>query len=115
MTGDQDRRTVIIGAGLGGLCCGALLARDGVPVTIVEQHLRPGGDATSFEREDGRFDFEVSLHGTALDENATAEMLSWVFIKSLCEFKFVSLFSLLSYEPIGIALPGNDPLFVNWT
>ncbi len=28
---------------------------------------------------------------------------------------FVSLFSLLSYEPIGIALPGNDPLFVNWT
>ena len=28
---------------------------------------------------------------------------------------FVSLFSLLSYEPIGIALPGNDPLFINWT
>lgn len=28
---------------------------------------------------------------------------------------FVSLFSLLNYEPIGIALPANDPLFVNWT
>ncbi|MDH3900059.1 MAG: transporter substrate-binding domain-containing protein [Gammaproteobacteria bacterium] len=28
---------------------------------------------------------------------------------------FVSLFSLLSYEPIGIALPGNDPLYINWT
>lgn len=28
---------------------------------------------------------------------------------------FVSLFSLLSYEPIGIALPGNDTLFINWT
>lgn len=28
---------------------------------------------------------------------------------------FVSLFSLLSYEPIGIALPGHDPLFINWT
>jgi polar amino acid transport system substrate-binding protein len=28
---------------------------------------------------------------------------------------FVPLFSLLNYEPIGIALPGNDPLFVNWT
>ena len=27
---------------------------------------------------------------------------------------FVSLFSLLTYEPIGIALPPNDPLFVNW-
>jgi polar amino acid transport system substrate-binding protein len=28
---------------------------------------------------------------------------------------FVSLFSLLTYEPIGIALPSGDPLFVNWT
>ena len=28
---------------------------------------------------------------------------------------FISLFSLLTYEPIGIALPANDPLFVNWT
>lgn len=36
-------------------------------------------------------------------------------LKNNPEAGFVSLFSLLSYEPIGIALPGNDPLFVNWT
>ncbi len=29
--------------------------------------------------------------------------------------RFSTLFSLLTYEPIGIALPANDPLFVNWT
>ena len=28
---------------------------------------------------------------------------------------FVTLFSLLSYEPIGIALPANDPLMINWS
>jgi polar amino acid transport system substrate-binding protein len=28
---------------------------------------------------------------------------------------FVSVFSLLTYEPIGIALPAGDPLFINWT
>jgi polar amino acid transport system substrate-binding protein len=28
---------------------------------------------------------------------------------------FVSLFPLLSYEPIGIAVPGTDPLYINWT
>ena len=28
---------------------------------------------------------------------------------------FVSLVSLLSYEPIGIALPGGDSLYINWT
>jgi len=28
---------------------------------------------------------------------------------------FVSVFSLLTYEPIGIALPAEDALFINWT
>ena len=28
---------------------------------------------------------------------------------------FVSVFSLLSYEPIGIAIPGDDSLYLNWT
>ena len=27
----------------------------------------------------------------------------------------MSLFSLLTYEPIGIALPANDAQFINWT
>jgi hypothetical protein len=42
--------TVIIGAGLRGLCCGAYLSRFGIPVTVVEQHDIPGGYATSFDR-----------------------------------------------------------------
>jgi hypothetical protein len=25
------------------------------------------------------------------------------------------VFSLLSYEPIGIAIPGDDSLYLNWT
>jgi polar amino acid transport system substrate-binding protein len=28
---------------------------------------------------------------------------------------FVSMFSLLSYEPIGIAIPADDSLYLNWT
>ena len=47
--------TVIIGSGLGGLCCGAYLSRFGIPVTVVEQHEIPGKYATSFER--GKFIF----------------------------------------------------------
>lgn len=56
---------VVIGAGLGGLCCGAYLAKHGFPVTMIEQHAIPGGYATSFERADGRFNFDVSLHRTS--------------------------------------------------
>ena len=46
----SDYPTVIIGAGLGGLVCGAYLAKQGVPVTVVEQHSIAGGYATAFER-----------------------------------------------------------------
>jgi len=28
---------------------------------------------------------------------------------------FISVFSMLTYEPIGVALPANDPLLMNWT
>ena len=31
------------------------------------------------------------------------------------EAGFISVFSRLTYEPIGIALPANDPLLLNWT
>jgi len=36
-------------------------------------------------------------------------------LKSNPDAGFVSLFSLLTYEPIGIALPPNDAQFINWT
>ena len=71
----SDYPTVIIGAGLGGLCCGAYLAKQGIPVTVVEQHNIPGGYATSFDRAGGKFTFEVSLHWISINNNATERIL----------------------------------------
>jgi phytoene dehydrogenase-like protein len=51
---------VIIGAGLGGLIAGAKLSREGKRVLVIEQHDRPGGYATTFNR--GDFTLEVGLH-----------------------------------------------------
>lgn len=53
------RRTVI-GAGLGGLTAGALLAKTGDDVRVLEAHDKPGGCATTFKRFD--LEIEVSLH-----------------------------------------------------
>ena len=64
----KDKRNipiVVIGSGLGGLSAGAYFAKHGFPVTVLERHERPGGYATSFEREKERFKFEVSLHVTS--------------------------------------------------
>ena len=49
----MDYPVVIIGAGLGGLFCGAYLAKFGIPVTIVDQHFIPAGYATSLDRAVG--------------------------------------------------------------
>ncbi len=51
---------VIIGAGIGGLVCGCYLAKAGLKVLIVEQHYKPGGYCTSFER--GGYTFDVGVH-----------------------------------------------------
>jgi len=51
----------IIGAGLGGLTAGALLAQKGYKVTLLEQHSIVGGCATTFSRKGG-FICEVGLH-----------------------------------------------------
>lgn len=61
--GPSDQKgweVVIIGAGAGGLSAGATLSRAGVKTLILEQHDKPGGFMTAFERGDYRF--EVSLH-----------------------------------------------------
>ncbi|WIA20624.1 hypothetical protein OEZ85_005006 [Tetradesmus obliquus] len=53
---------VVIGSGIGGLCCGALLARYGYKVTVVESHYLPGGAAHSFQVGGYTFDAGPSFH-----------------------------------------------------
>ncbi len=57
----MKQNVTIIGGGLGGLTAGALLAKDGYKVTLLEQHSIVGGCATTFARKGG-FVCEVGLH-----------------------------------------------------
>ncbi|MBW1945906.1 MAG: NAD(P)/FAD-dependent oxidoreductase [Deltaproteobacteria bacterium] len=66
---------VVIGGGLGGLSAAAHLARNGFPVTLVEQHNIPGGYATTFDRAGGKFTFDVSLHATMSAKGGLRESL----------------------------------------
>ena len=53
---------VVIGSGIGGLCCAALLARYGFEVIVCESHSIPGGAAHAFERHGYQFDSGPSLY-----------------------------------------------------
>ncbi len=52
----SDYDVVVIGAGLGGLSAGGLLARQGRKVLVLEQAERIGGCCSTFERDGYHFD-----------------------------------------------------------
>ena len=52
---------VIVGSGIGGLCCGSILALSGKKVLICEAHSQPGGVAHSFSRRQRQMCIRDSL------------------------------------------------------
>ena len=57
--GEYD--VVVIGSGMGGLACGAISAKYGDKVMVIESHIKPGGSAHTFSRmhNGGKYSFEV--------------------------------------------------------
>jgi len=57
--GEYD--VVVIGSGMGGLACGALSAKYGDKVLVLESHIKCGGSAHTFSRmhNGGKYSFEV--------------------------------------------------------
>jgi len=63
----QSYDAIIIGSGIGGLTCGAFLARSGMKVCVLEQHDKIGGYAHSFKR--GKYNFESSIHSVPMSDD----------------------------------------------
>ncbi|XP_068652167.1 prolycopene isomerase 1, chloroplastic [Aristolochia californica] len=59
--GKPEADVVIIGSGIGGLCCGGLLSRYKQDVLVLESHDLPGGAAHSFDIKGFKFDSGPSL------------------------------------------------------
>jgi len=57
--GENEYDVIIIGSGIGGLTCGALLSKRGYKVLVLEQHYKVGGYCSSFKR--GNFIFNAGV------------------------------------------------------
>jgi prolycopene isomerase len=82
---------VVVGAGMGGLTAGALLARAGKHVLVVDENERPGGFAASFRR--GAYTFDTADHLITACEDAGPlgpgvihTVLRHLGVRELCEF-----------------------------
>ncbi|MHC1624266.1 MAG: NAD(P)-binding protein [Candidatus Methanospirareceae archaeon] len=49
---EDEYDVIIVGSGIGGLTCGALLLKRGYKVLVLEQHYKVGGYCSSFKRGD---------------------------------------------------------------
>ena len=73
---------VVIGAGIGGLCCAALLAKYGYKVVVCESHDIAGGAGHAFERQGFQFDSGPSFHA-GLSIKPSINPLKQVFMLSV--------------------------------
>ena len=61
---EKKQSVIIIGGGIGGLFCGAILSKEGYDVTIFEQHYKIGGGLHHFTREGVEFETGMHVIGT---------------------------------------------------
>ena len=87
----SEKKVIIIGAGLGGLTTGAILACNGLRVTVVERNARIGGGLQSYNRFGATFDTGMHvISGMGEGEN----------IRCMCDYLGISdQFENVSLDP----------------
>ncbi len=104
-----DYPVVVIGAGLGGLVSAAYLAKYGFKVTLIEQHEIPGGYATSFDRMQGKYKFDVSLHATVAEHAMPQRILTDLGVWDKLEVAYTPEFRRIVALDYDVTLPAKNP------
>ncbi|PSS29123.1 Prolycopene isomerase [Actinidia chinensis var. chinensis] len=107
--GKPEADVVIIGSGIGGLCCAGLLARYQQDVLVLESHDLPGGAAHSFEIKDYKFDSGPSLFSGFQSRGPQANPLAQVLDALGESIPCVNYDSWMVYIPEGEFLSRIGP------
>ncbi len=76
----EKKHIVIIGSGLGGLSCGAVLAKNGHRVTVLEQGAQVGGCLQCFTRKGAKFETGMHFVGSAAEGQTLHRLMRYLEI-----------------------------------
>lgn len=79
----KGNRVIIIGAGLGGLECGYILARNGMKVTVLEREAQVGGCLQTFRRGAALFDTGFHYVGALKEGESLHKLFSYFDLMNL--------------------------------
>lgn len=103
---------IVVGGGVGGLTAGALLAKAGRSVLVVERHDRPGGYAHAFRRGRLRFDSAVHLVGGCGRGGLVDRVLRTLGTHTVCDFVRIDPFYTTRFPGLALRVPGGVEEFV---
>ncbi len=86
------KKVAIIGGGLGGLFCGAILAKEGIEVTVVEKNTTIGGGLQSFSRFGTLFDTGMHVIGGMREGGNTHRICNYLGLLDRIDIKDVDDF-----------------------
>ena len=103
---------IIIGSGMGGLTCGAWLAKQGKKVLVLEHNLKSGGLCSTFHRAGFNFNPAVSMI-SGMEYGTLGKTLELLGIKDNIEAIPINPFIKLYFPEHTIALPSGIAEFQN--
>lgn len=98
---------IVIGAGLGGLVCGAYLAKNKLKTLVVEQYSVPGGYCTSFKRKGFTFDAAVHFLEGLEEGGEFYQILKDLGIEKEIEFTRMDPLYRIFYPDESISIPAD--------
>ena len=76
----KQKKVIIIGSGLGGLSTGAILAKNGYDVSVLEQNNQAGGCLQCFTRRGAKFETGMHFIGSAAPEQTLYKLMRYLEI-----------------------------------